>query len=232
MKQLMFVAFVALVPFSQVLGETEIEMKEYSESLVNEFKSLSAKEAFEFWKEHQEPTQANHEMLRFSLENDRFDFLKLMFEDHVTNSYVIDSVKEMPPSEKRDKMVIAMLRWDCMVFWHGEVPESDDFYAYGVILDNAVEPFVGVIRKHLPHVEINEKLFSTKEKRMKLAADLENAMSDGSSTQRGERPKKRNELPEAVETQTSANQEGAKQSTVSKTSQQPTPKPTSVLRWV
>jgi hypothetical protein len=231
MKQLIFVAFVALFPFSQVLGETEIEMKEYSASLVNKFKSLPAKEAFEFWMQNQEPTQASNEILRFSLENDRIGFLQLLFENRSTYSYVIDFVEEMPPSDRRDKMVILMLRWDCQVFWHNEVVENDDDFSHPIVLDNAIEPFVGVIRKYLPALEVDETLFSTKEKRMKLAADLEDAMGGWDSKYRGERPKKRNELSEAAAANSANSSKVTKQPTDSHASSWSTSQPKSILRW-
>jgi hypothetical protein len=243
MKIFSTIALVAVLTMVSIFGRTETEsgsgIKQYSESLIKRFEVLPDREAFQLWQNSLDPVAAGNGMIDSSLENKRIGILKLFFDDEVGCDALLRALSKMPESVDKDLLVVMMLRWDSRSFWQNEElqkdisnPLSGDWSAgSGLPRPNAIEPFVGLIRKYLPHVGINEKLFSTKEKRMKLAADLENAMSGGSPTHRGERPKKRNELPEAVETQTSANQESSKQPAVSKTSPQSTLQSTSFLRW-
>lgn len=173
--------------FGQSVHESEV--RRFSESLVKRFESLPDKEAFDFWKQHGDPVQASIGMVNSAIENERTDFLKMLFGQRYGDSYLIEAVKEMPSSEKRHDLVIMMLRWPSS-FWAVEDRDTIHNGSTPGAPDNVIEPFVGTIESLLPTLSINQDLFSTKENRVKLANQLEVAKSHPPSPH-AERPAKR-----------------------------------------
>ncbi|MEO7099954.1 MAG: hypothetical protein ABI162_11370 [Luteolibacter sp.] len=234
MKIFVSIGLAMLFAFSSVFGQNsaEIEVKRFSESLIKRFESLPDKEAFDLWLESRDPIIAGLGMMTSAVENERVDFLKRVFGSRGDFLYLIASVKEMPESAKRDKMVIMMLRSDSP-FWHSEEVEVYQDGSRGTELDNAIEPFVSSIKKHFPAKAVNEELFSTKAKRLKLADDLEAAMQKGAATPQTERPKKRMEPREVPQVSTSNSPENFGSIPSTEDSAPPESKPTwfEQLKW-
>lgn len=180
--------------FSIASGQTEaeIEVKRFSESLIKRFESLSDKDAFELWLESRDPIITGIGMIDSALKNERLDFLNRVFGEHGEYSSLIDAVDKFPDSVIRDKLTIMMLRWESP-FWPDENAEPVYNGSRAGLISNSIEPFVGVVGKYFPALTIDEELYSSKAKRLKLAADLEVAMDNVGSTPKAERPKKRTE---------------------------------------
>lgn len=189
-------ALAVAATFGQIGIGTEVER--FSALLVKQFETLPDNEAFNLWQNSQDPVSASEEMLDSALENERLDLLKRIFEQRYGFSALLDAVNRMPVSESRDTIVTMMLRWDSPAFWQDEDrqkqiidPLAADWSAgRGVSTPNAIDPFVGTIGEYLPTLSIKESLFSTKEKRLKLANELEAAMHHSPSPSSA-RPDKR-----------------------------------------
>jgi len=117
--------------------------------------------------------------MRAALRDKRMDLLTLMFKDHPSFLDLIRGLNEIPNSAFKDEVVVMMLQTESG-FWKSEEPISNG--SRGVSFENAIDPFAGVIAKHLPAITINEELFSTKANRGKLAAELKGAIATKSSS--------------------------------------------------
>ena len=170
----------------------EEDIKRFSDALIKRFEFIPDEKAFEFWRESRDPITAGIGMMESAILNDRIGFLKRVFDEPGDYLYLIDAVKNMPASDKRDKLVIMMLRWTSP-FWKSETIDVERDGSRGFELENAVEPFAGVVSNYLPTLLVNEDLFETKEKRLELASDLELAMRKETEVIDDERPKKRTE---------------------------------------
>ncbi|MGL4401325.1 MAG: hypothetical protein ACRCXD_15780 [Luteolibacter sp.] len=155
-------AFYTLQIFAQPIPEFE------------NINDLSADKVWEIYVENVEHPKVKAKILSLMFENERIDIAKPFFKEPYTRSGFFRAISELADSAYKNKIVLSMLREDS-VFWPDEGPVYDG--SRGASAVNAVEPFVGVIRQYLPDTTIDEKLFSTKAGRLKLAVDLEAAMA-------------------------------------------------------
>jgi len=141
---------------------------------IQQFDALPSNQALELYRDTGEPPGLRMEMMRAALRDKRMDLLTMLFKDFPSFFDLFMGLNEMPNSEFKDKVVVMMLRTESR-FWKREKPVHNG--SRGVVLDNAIEPFVKVVSRLLPAVTIDENLFSTKKERLKLAAELEESMA-------------------------------------------------------
>jgi hypothetical protein len=117
------------------------------------------------------PSEAKlRELALRALDSKRMELISLCFKNEHTAYHLRDGVAAMPDSINRDRLVLMMLKSDSP-FWG-----SDAFRQVGpVVLGSIKEPFVSVIKKYLPQLEIDERLFETRGARESLAIDVEKA---------------------------------------------------------
>lgn len=192
MKIYILTILAAILAISHSFGKPEPEdaVSLFADSQIKKFESLPDREAFDLWLDSHDPVAASTIMMESALRNGRMGFLELLFKNSDEYNYLIDAVAKMPNSINKDKIVIMMLRWQSP-FWQDENTEPIYNGSRPAAHTNAIEPFVGTIGKYLPSMSIEEKSFSTKLKRFKIAADLDAAMGNASSTPQVERPIKR-----------------------------------------
>lgn len=140
----------------------------------DQLKVLPADKVWELYLNSIEYPKIRATILNSIFENERVDIVMPYFREYYDDSFFLGKIVALPHSGYKNRIVLAMLRMDSG-FWRYEGPLYDG--SYGASSINAVEPFVGVIRRYLPDTIIDEKLFSTKAGRLKLAADLQTAMA-------------------------------------------------------
>ena len=155
-----------------------------------ELKTLPADKVWDLYLESVEYPDARAEILNSIFENERIDIIRPFFTKYYDSQFK-EFIIALPDSGYKNRIVLEMLRLDSP-FWYRLPPPLEADGSRGVTYNNAVEPLVGVIQRYLPEVLINEELFSTKAGRLKLAADLENAMLNPKSGTHDERSQKRN----------------------------------------
>lgn len=158
-----------------------------------QLKALPADKVWALYLNSIERPKIRAEILKSIFENERVDIISPYFWEYYDDSYFLKAIVALPHTGYKNKIVLAMLRMDSG-FWPYEGPLYDG--SRSAVPANAVEPFVGVIRKYLPETVIDEKLFSTKAGRLRLAADIESAMakSELSVIEQATPPKKDSEL--------------------------------------
>ncbi len=167
-----------------------INARSQQDSQVTEFENTSTDKALLLFLGSNEPPERSIQMMRSAVRNERYDLLSLIFKEHNGFSKALDALQELSESSIKDKSVLVLLRTDS-AFWYRPPPPFESDLSRGVQFDNAIEPFVGVIKKYLPSLAINEELFSTKTKRLKLAAQLEAKINGEVSTTMAKRPERR-----------------------------------------
>ena len=174
-------AFLTLQIFGQTIAERA------------QMKALPAVKVWELYVENAEHPKVRAEIFDAMFKDERIDVITFFFYQYYTLDNILEAVVRLPDSEYKNKIVLTLLRGSS-AFWLNEDPVYDG--SRGATYNNAVEPFVGVIRKYLPETVIDEKLFSTKAGRLKLAADIESAMakSELSVIEQATPPKKDSEL--------------------------------------
>ncbi|MGL4401326.1 MAG: hypothetical protein ACRCXD_15785 [Luteolibacter sp.] len=139
-----------------------------------QLKVLPADKVWDLYLNSIEYPRIREKILNSIFENERVDIVMPYFREYYDDSFFLGEIVALPHSGYKNRIVLVMLRMDSG-FWRYEGPLYDG--SRGTVSVNAVEPFVGVIRRYLPDIIIDEKLFSTKAGRLKLAADLETAMA-------------------------------------------------------
>lgn len=110
------------------------------------------------------------QILEESLKSGRIDLIQVCFANLRTSSETEQAILEMPDGELKQRATIMMLRTPNHLQWPPDVPPLNSDIRRPPLMR---EPFVSIISKLLPHVELNENWLKYQAGRARLANDME-----------------------------------------------------------
>jgi hypothetical protein len=113
-----------------------------------------------------------HRFVQEALINQRLDLIQVSVEYNYSRSYLYDEILTIPDSVFKDLTAIIMMRSPMWVDAGPVAPRLGG--GYGSVM---VEPFVSLIKKYYPNLELTESLLLPKEARLKLAENLQTAVA-------------------------------------------------------
>lgn len=119
-------------------------------------------------------TKSRRDIIAAVVSSQRMDLIKLCFENPRTGFDAAPLIAKLPDSSFKESLVVMMLKTDSN-HW----PRESKFLAAGSTkapIPLMIDPFVAVLRKHLPDLPLEDDLLLTRAARMKLASELQAAI--------------------------------------------------------
>jgi hypothetical protein len=173
MKRVQIVTIVALILVSpDGKAQADVEPRRPSEMTVTEAQQYLRRPL---------TGERENEFVHAIFETRRFDLIKVAWLS--SPSRAVEEVTVLPESSFKENVLLLMLKTDSFR-WPDVVP-----YGSRGVLENT-EPFTALILKYLPNVEPTLKLIDTREARLKLVAQIEEARR----TKEQSRPEQRDQI--------------------------------------
>jgi len=138
------------------------------------------------------------QMLEVSLNEERLDLAEWFFKTlHIYPDHYRSKAIEVPDGNFKDRLTMMMLRTDS-IYWPPEIKKNpggvDPEGSPRPYEDYLEEPFLSTVAKYFPNMTLTGEIMNSKKERLRLAADIENAMQVGNP----ETPQRPDKRPEAA----------------------------------